>query len=89
MSNDKKSWIAGVLKAFLAGMVSSWIYSIVKKIRRYSIFMAVIFASLIIVIYGIGSLLGSFFPNWRPGTSHILVGIILIIIAWAYMRYER
>ncbi|VVB59187.1 Uncharacterised protein [uncultured archaeon] len=89
MSNDKKSWIASILKALLAGMVSSWIYSTIKKIRRYSISMAVIFASLIIVIYGIGSLLGSFFPNWRAGTSHILVGVILIIIAWVYLKYER
>jgi len=45
-----------------------------------------VFASIIVVFYGIGSLVGSLFPELPPGTSHIIVGIVFILIAWAYAK---
>ncbi len=88
MSDEKRYGIIDMLKAYLIEILLSRISALGRKIRRYGIALVIVIASLGVIIYGIGSLLGSFFPGWLPGTSHILVGIIFILIAWAWMRYD-
>lgn len=58
-----------------------------KRLQRYVISIIIIIASLGVVLYGTGSLLGSYFPNWKPGISHIIVGIAFILIGWFYRKY--
>lgn len=58
-----------------------------KRLQRYVISMVMIVAALVVIIYGIGTLLGSFFPNWLPGISYILVGAVFILIGWMYRKY--
>ena len=59
-----------------------------KRLQKYVISLIIVVASLVVILYGIGTLLGSFFPGWRPGASHILVGVIAILAGWAYRKYS-
>ena len=59
-----------------------------KRLQKYVISVIIVVASLAVILYGIGTLLGSFFPGWGPGASHILIGIIAILAGWAYRKYS-
>ncbi len=88
-NEEKKSWLHSVLGAYLREVLSSLVYSAKRKLRRYAALFIIVIASLSIIFYGIGSLLGSFFPEWRPGVSHIIIGIIIMLIARAYSKFKN
>jgi len=58
-----------------------------RKIKSYAVSIVVAIASLTVMIYGAGSIIGSFFPEWRAGISHMLAGALSILIALAYKKY--
>ena len=59
-----------------------------KRLRRDIITIIVVIASLATIFWGAGELLGSFLPSWRPGMTHITIGIILLLVALAYRKFD-
>ena len=58
-----------------------------KRIRKYIIFLILITASATIFFIGMAELAESLYPNLRPGTTHILLSVILILIALIYKKF--
>jgi len=58
-----------------------------KKLRKYIIFLILIAASITIFLIGVAELVESFFPNLKPGTTHILLSIVVILIALIYKKF--
>ena|SRR3989344_3128717 len=58
-----------------------------KRLRKYIAFLILIAASITIFLIGIAELVESFFPNMRPGTTHILLSIVIIVIALIYKKF--
>lgn len=55
-----------------------------RVIKRYLILFILTLAALIIILDGLGLFIGSFFPNLRPGSVQIVIGIILILAVLVY-----
>ncbi len=65
-------------------------FVIFKKIlKKYAAFIAMMTAALITILYGLGTLTGSFFPSLKPGLTHIFIGIALAAIAMAYRELNK
>ena len=58
-----------------------------KRLRKYVVFLILITASITIFLIGMAELIESFYPNLRPGTIHILLSIIVILIALIYKKF--
>ncbi len=58
-----------------------------RKLKTYTNAMVMMTASLVLIFFGIGTLLASYFPSWTPGLSHLIVGIIFLAGAWMYKKY--
>ncbi len=86
MPEEKRSWTTSVLIACVKEIIAHRLSLIKKTLKHYLVSFVIVFASIIVVFYGIGSLVGSLFPELPPGTSHIIVGIVFILIAWAYAK---
>ena len=63
------------------------IINLKKKLRKYIIFLILIAASITIFLIGVAELVESFFPNLKPGTTHILLSIVVILIALIYKKF--
>jgi len=59
-----------------------------KKLQRYIISMIIILASITIIFYGLGTMLGQYFQNWLPGLSYVVVGLIFSIVAILYKNLK-
>ena len=59
-----------------------------RKVRVYVGFLVILTAATTVALFGIGSLLGYYFYEMPPGTSHIIVGAIAIIAAVLYEKYS-
>ncbi|MBI2143709.1 hypothetical protein HYU17_00985 [Candidatus Woesearchaeota archaeon] len=57
-----------------------------KILKQYAIFLVMMTAATITLLYGLGAFISSFFPGLKPGTVHILTGIALIVVAMAYRK---
>ena len=58
-----------------------------KRPRRYILFLILITFFITIFLIGIAELVESFFPNLRPGTIHILLSVVAILIALIYKKF--
>ena len=58
-----------------------------KRLRKYIIFLILITASITIFLIGVAKLVESFFPSLKPGTTHILLSIVVILIALIYKKF--
>ena len=58
-----------------------------KRLRKYIIFLILITASITIFLIGIAELIESFYPNLRPGTTHILLSVVVILIVLIYKKF--
>lgn len=98
---DMKSILNKYLQEFLSFLLSSLeggtedllkkfgdFINFKKRLQRYIVSLVIIIAALVIIFYGISLFVGSYFPNWKPGISHIVVGIIFVLIGWAYRKYS-
>ncbi len=85
---EKKSVIGSLLDEYLPQILSGMLAGAQKKAKRYVTSLILETSALVILFYGAGSLLGSFFPEWRPGLSHILVALVVMVIV-AYVGKER
>lgn len=86
-TEEESSW-GSIIKEFVKGLLSSFVSEPIRKLQVYAISLVIAIAAFVALLYGIGALLGSFFPEWPPGVSHILVGIIFLLAGWAYRRYS-
>ncbi len=59
-----------------------------KKLRSYTYGIMFMTAGLVLLLYGIATLLGAFFITWPPGLSYLLVGILVVILALIYKKYS-
>ena len=58
-----------------------------KRLRKYIIFLILITASITIFLIGEAELVESFFQSLKPGTTHILLSIVVILIALIYKKF--
>ena len=58
-----------------------------KRLRKYVVFLILITASITIFLIGVAELVESFFPSLKPGTTHILLSIVVILIALIYKKF--
>jgi hypothetical protein len=53
---------------------------------RYATFFILLLAALIVILDGMGLLFGSMLPNLRPGITHIIIGLLLIVAVIVYRK---
>jgi len=87
MSDENKSGLRDAIRTYLEDIMSFYAERTKRKIKSYAVSVVVAIASLTVMIYGTGSIIGSFFPEWRAGISHMLAGALSILIALAYKKY--
>ena len=87
---DFLSFLLSSLEGGAGGLIKKLIdfMNFKKRLRRDIITLMIVIASLATIFWGVGELLGSFFPSWRPGMAHITIGIILLLIALAYRKFD-
>lgn len=71
---------------YLRDIVRFFFSMLERRLRRYAISLVLAISSIGVIIYGIGSLLGYFFPSWPSGISHIIVGLLFF---WAARKYTK
>ena len=71
---------------YLREIVRFFFSMLERRFKRYAASMVLAIASLTVIIYGIGSLAEYLVPALVPGISHILVGIVFLLIAREYVR---
>lgn len=88
-----KEFISATLSA-LEGKIESIpekiirIESLKKRISRYNNTIILKSSAFTILFIGLAMLLHSYFPNWIPGISYILIGIILLAIIFLHKKYK-
>lgn len=78
------SWIGEYFEEIIGK--SNYIIKLKKKIMIAIITFILLFASLLIILYGFGTFIASYFPDLRPGLIHIALGFIILILILIY-RY--
>ena len=71
---------------YLREIVRFFFSMLERHLKRYAVSLVVMIASLSVIIYGIGSFLGYFFPAWPSGISHIFVGLFFLLAAKEYSK---
>lgn len=89
MADENNSGLRDAIRTYLGDIMSFYIERIKRKIKTYAVSVVVAIASLTVMIYGTGSIIGTFFPEWRAGLSHMLAGALSILIAFAYKKYYK
>lgn len=60
-----------------------------RKIKKFLTVVVISAAGLGILGVGIAQYIASLYPNLANGLSYMLVGVILILIAWIYLKYNE
>ena len=76
---------------FIAQSIEGFLHQLSERymkrlLRKYALVAIGAVAALTVAFNGVGLLLGSFFPEWRAGISHVVVGMLLFLAIMAYSR---
>jgi len=69
--------------------IASWIRNISgfrRRMRQLLTAIILVTAGLVVSSMGLGTYLAKLYPNLDNGVSHILIGIVLVIIAILYTK---
>ncbi len=59
-----------------------------EKWKRYMISVIIMTAGVVMLAFGIGTLIESVIIIWKPGVMHIFVGLVFIFIALIYKKFR-
>ncbi|MBU4246083.1 MAG: hypothetical protein ABIF85_00270 [Nanoarchaeota archaeon] len=85
-SGGFKKAIEERIAEYLKESAYSFLSMLKRRIKQYALSMMLAVASLVVIIYGIGTLMGYLIPTLVPGTSHIIVGLLFLLAARAYSK---
>lgn len=90
MPEKKSGGFKKVIEERIAEYIKESVYSFLsmlkRRLKQYALSIMLTVASLAVIIYGIGSLVGYLIPTLVPGTSHIIVGVLFLLAARAYSK---
>lgn len=90
MYEKNKEKIIDILVSFLesgATNVLNWVKGVSKikeKIRKLISIMVLTLAGVVVLFIGLAELLNYYFPALQNGLAYIIVGVVMILVAWLY-----
>lgn len=58
-----------------------------EKWRHYVLSVIIMTAGVVLLAFGLGVLIESFFVIWKPGIVHIFLGVVFILTALIYKKF--
>jgi|GEM_PF-1945368 len=74
------------VKDYVIDAVHFFFSMLERRMKRYAVSCMLSVASIVVILYGIGTLLGYLIPALVPGTSHIIVGVLFLLAARMYSK---
>ncbi len=57
-----------------------------QRADRYITLWTLIIAASVIGLFGLGSLIQSYVPTWRPGVVHLIIGVFMLLAVLLYRK---